>query len=88
MTWMGVPGEMRSVRVRVVSEDRPGLLAEVSNRISSEGVNIGGGRIVTSGDNRAIQTFDLMVKDRRHLDAVLKQISKIRGVLSVDRLRS
>ena len=88
VTWDGVPGELRSVRLRVVSEDRPGLLAEVSNRISTEGINIGGGRIITSGDNRAIQTFDLAVKDRKHLDAVIKQISKIRGVLTVERIRS
>ncbi len=88
VTWEGVPGEVRSVRVRVVSQDRPGLLAEVSNRISAEGINIGGGRITTSGDNRAVQTFDLAVKDRKHLDTVIKQLSKIRGVLSVERIRS
>ncbi|MFQ5514528.1 MAG: RelA/SpoT family protein [Myxococcota bacterium] len=88
VTWKGEPGELRNVRVRLVSEDRPGLLAEVTNRISGQGVNIGGGSIVTKGDNRAIQTFDLAVKDRKHLDTVMRQISKIRGVLSVERLRS
>jgi GTP pyrophosphokinase len=88
VTWEGVPGELHSVKVRVVSEDRPGLLAEVSNRISEQGINIGGGRISTSGDNRAVQTFDLAVKDRKHLDTVMKQISKIRGVLTVERIRA
>ncbi len=88
VTWEGVPGELHSVKVRVVSEDRPGLLAEVSNRISEQGINIGGGRISTSGDNRAVQTFDLAVKDRKHLDTVMKQISKIRGVLTVERVRA
>jgi len=88
VTWGGVPGEVRNVRVRVISEDRPGLLAEVSNRISAEGINIGGGRITTSGENRAVQTFDLAVKDRKHLDTVIKQLSKIRGVLSVERIRA
>jgi guanosine-3',5'-bis(diphosphate) 3'-pyrophosphohydrolase len=88
VTWAGVPGELHSVKVRVVSEDRPGLLAEVSNRISEQGINIGGGRISTSGDNRAVQTFDLAVKDRKHLDTVMKQISKIRGVLTVQRVRA
>ena len=88
VTWEGVPGEVRNVRVRVISEDRPGLLAEVTNRISAEGINIGGGRITTSGENRAVQTFDLAVKDRKHLDTVIKQLSKIRGVLSVERIRA
>ncbi len=88
VTWKGEPGELRTVKIRLVSEDRPGLLADVTNKISAEGINIGAGRIHTSGDNRAIQTFDLAVKDRKHLDAVMKQISKIKGVLSIERLRS
>jgi len=88
VTWEGAPGEVRNVKVRVVSEDRPGLLAEVSNRISAEGINIGGARITTSGENRAVQTFDLAVKDRKALDSVIKKMSKIRGVLSVERIRS
>jgi GTP pyrophosphokinase len=87
VTWKGEPGELRSVRVRLVSEDRPGLLAEVTNKISAQGINIGGGKIVTHGDNRATQTFDLSVRDRKHLDTIIKQISKIKGVLSVERLR-
>jgi guanosine-3',5'-bis(diphosphate) 3'-pyrophosphohydrolase len=78
----------RPVQVRVVSENRPGLLAAVSNRISAEGINIEGGKITTSGDNRAVQTFDLSIADRRHLDTILKQLSKIKGVLTVERVRS
>jgi GTP pyrophosphokinase len=88
VTWKGDPGELRSVRVRLVSEDRPGLLAEVTNKISARGINIGAGRIITHGDNRAVQTFELAIKDRKDLDTVIRQISKIKGVLSVERLRS
>ncbi len=87
VTWESAPGEMRSVKVRVVSEDRPGLLAAVSNKISAEGVNIDSGQISTSEDGRAIQLFELSVKDRKHLEGVLRQIAKIRGVLTVERVR-
>jgi GTP pyrophosphokinase len=87
VTWESAPGEMRSVKVRVVSEDRPGLLAAVSNKISAEGVNIDSGQISTSDDGRAIQLFELEVKDKKHLDGVLRQIAKIRGVLTVERVR-
>ena len=86
--WEGEPETVRTVKVRVVSEDRPGLLAAISNRISAEGINIGGGQITTSGNNRAVQTFELSVKNRRELDAVIVQLSKIRGVLSVERVRA
>jgi GTP pyrophosphokinase len=71
-----------------VSEDRPGLLAAVSNKISAEGVNIDSGQISTSDDGRAIQLFELSVKDRKHLEGVLRQIAKIRGVLTVERVRA
>ena len=87
VTWESAPGELRSVKVRVVSEDRPGLLAAVSNKISAEGVNIDSGQISTSDDGRAIQLFELEVKDRKHLEGVLRQIAKIRGVLTVERVR-
>ncbi|MFQ5947184.1 MAG: ACT domain-containing protein, partial [Anaerolineae bacterium] len=88
VAWEGEPGNLHRVKLRVVSEDRPGLLAAIANKISGEGINIQGGQIHTGGRNRAMQTFELAVKDRKHLDAVITQISKIRGVLSVERLRS
>ncbi len=88
VTWDSAPGEMHRVKVRVVSEDRPGLLAAVSNKISAEGVNIDSAQITTSDDRRAIQLFELSVKDRKHLEGVLRQIAKIRGVLTVERVRA
>jgi GTP pyrophosphokinase len=88
VTWESAPGEMHRVKVRVVSEDRPGLLAAVSNKISAEGVNIDSAQITTSDDRRAIQLFELSVKDRKHLEGVLRQIVKIRGVLTVERVRA
>jgi GTP pyrophosphokinase len=87
-TWDADGNEARSVKVRVVSEDRPGLLAAVSKQISAEGVNIEAGRIFQSAEGRAVQTFELAVRDRKHLDAVMRQIAKIRGVLSVERVRA
>ncbi len=86
--WEGEPDTVRRVKVRVVSEDRPGLLAAVSNKISDQGVNIDAGQITTSGNNRAVQTFELSIKNRRELDSVIKQLTKIRGVLSVERVRA
>ncbi|MEE8557026.1 MAG: TGS domain-containing protein, partial [Myxococcota bacterium] len=87
VTWERSSDEARLVRVRVVSEDRPGILAEISKRISAEGINIQGARISTSAKNRALQSFDLGVRDSKHLRAMVKQISKIKGVLSVERVR-
>jgi guanosine-3',5'-bis(diphosphate) 3'-pyrophosphohydrolase len=88
VTWEDAPGEVVRVKVRVVSEDRQGLLAAVTNKISAEGVNIDSAQIYTSDDKRAIQVFELQVKNRKHLEGVLRQIAKIRGVVTVERVRS
>jgi len=78
----------RKVRVKVTSRDEPGLLAKITKTISSAGVNIGAARIVTHADRTATQSFDLWVHDVRTLNAVMKEIGRIKGVHRVERMRS
>ena len=75
------------IRVRVVSLDRPGLLAKVTKTISAAGINIGAANVTTSPDLKALHTFDLWVSDVATLNAVMREIGRIKGVLSVERLR-
>ncbi len=85
--WDSDPAVPRRIRVRVQSTDQPGLLAKVTKTISAAGINIGAAKITTSPDQRADQTYDLWVTDVRTLNAVMKQIQKVKGVYSVQRLR-
>ncbi len=78
----------RKVRVKVTSRDEPGLLAKITKTISSAGVNIGAARIVTHTDRTATQSFDLWVHDAKTLQAVMKEIGRIKGVHRVERMRS
>jgi GTP diphosphokinase / guanosine-3',5'-bis(diphosphate) 3'-diphosphatase len=78
----------RKVRVRVTSRDEPGLLAKITKTISSAGVNIGAARILTHSDRTATQSFDLWVNDAKTLQAVMKEIGRIKGVHRVERLRA
>jgi GTP pyrophosphokinase len=78
----------RQIKVRVVSIDQPGVLARITKSISSAGVNIAGARVATSDDQTAIHDFDLWVTDLRSLTAVMKEIERVRGVLSVERVRA
>ncbi|MGH7287339.1 MAG: RelA/SpoT family protein [Myxococcota bacterium] len=78
----------RKVRIRVTSRDEPGLLAKITKTISSAGVNIGAARIATHADRTATQSFDLWVTDVKTLNAVMKEIGRIKGVHSVERVRS
>jgi GTP pyrophosphokinase len=77
----------RQIKVRVVSVDRPGVLARITKSIAATGVNIGGARVATSDDKTAIHDFDLWVTDLRSLTTVMKEIERVRGVQSVERVR-
>ena len=77
----------RRVRMRVHSVDQPGLLAKVTKTISAAGINIGAARVTTSQGRKAIQTFDLWVNDVGTLNSIMKEIGRIRGVSSVERVR-
>ncbi len=76
------------IRMRVHSMDRPGLLAKVTNTISNAGINIGAARVTTTEDQKAVQTFDLFVNDVDTLNAVMREIGRIKGVMTVERLRT
>jgi GTP pyrophosphokinase len=78
----------RRIRMRVRSRDVPGLLAKVTKTISARGVNIGAARVTTSAEGLAEQTFDVWVTDVGTLNSVMKEIGKIKGVMSVERVRS
>jgi GTP pyrophosphokinase len=78
----------RQIHVRVVSVDQPGVLARITKSISGAGVNIGAAQITTSDDQTAIHEFDLWVTDLRSLTALMKEIGKVRGVLTVERVRA
>jgi len=75
-------------RVRVLSVDQPGLLAKVTKTISNVGINIGAARVTTTADQRAIQTFDLWVNDADTLAGIIKELGRIKGVHSVERIRT
>jgi guanosine-3',5'-bis(diphosphate) 3'-pyrophosphohydrolase len=85
--WEDVADQPRSIRMRVVSRDQPGILAKISKSISAAGVNIGEARIVTDRDRQAVLSFQLWVDKVQTLNSLMKEIEKVRGVLSVERVR-
>jgi guanosine-3',5'-bis(diphosphate) 3'-pyrophosphohydrolase len=76
-----------SVRIRVVCNDRKGMLAEISSSLSSAEVNILRADVVTTEDKKAICNFELEVRDVQHLQSAFRALAKIKDVLRVDRVR-
>jgi guanosine-3',5'-bis(diphosphate) 3'-pyrophosphohydrolase len=75
------------VRIRIYSEDKKGLLGEISNSISSNGADIKNARVDTTEDKKAISTFEVEIRDLNHLNKVIRALGKIKGVRQVERMR-
>ncbi len=74
------------VRIRIISSDRKGLLADISSSLTSNQANIVNAQVTTKED-RAIGTFQIEIRDLKHLQQVTRSLEKIKGVLQVKRLR-
>jgi len=85
--WQEDPGQLRRTRIRVVSKDRPGVLAEISRLISAAGINIGSAKTRSDAGSPAVLDFELWVAGIDELGSVLKQIEKVKGVQSAERSR-
>jgi GTP diphosphokinase / guanosine-3',5'-bis(diphosphate) 3'-diphosphatase len=73
------------VRLRIITEDRPGMIAAISSIISDTGANI---RSFESGgeDIRARIEVALDVRDRKQLEHILAGIKRIPGVFDIERV--
>jgi GTP pyrophosphokinase len=75
----------RPVSLRVISSDRPGILAAISQTISEAGLNISMASCRTTPGERAVNDFEVTIADLKELNAVMRSIERIDGVQSVQR---
>jgi guanosine-3',5'-bis(diphosphate) 3'-pyrophosphohydrolase len=76
----------RPVSLRVVTNDRPGILAQISRIFSEAGMNISQAscRTTTPGE-RAVNEFEVTVGDLKQLTSVIRSIERLDGVQTVQR---
>ncbi len=77
---------VRPVGLRVLTSDRPGILATISQAFTDNGVNISQANCKVTGEDRAVNTFEVLIKDADQLRKVVGQIKGLRGVIGVERL--
>ena len=83
--WTSTTESKFPVRLLIVTEDRPGMLAEVTAAISEADSNIR--TLETAGDSlHARIELSLEIGDRKQLERILANIKKISGVFDVQRL--
>jgi GTP pyrophosphokinase len=75
------------VGIRVVTVDRPGMLAKISSAIALCEVNIREATVTTTEEQRAFLNFVIDINDLNHLLQVMKTIRQVKGVISVERLK-
>ena len=83
--WAGQTQATFPVRLRILTEDRPGMLASITTVISDNGANI---RTFESGgqDLRARIEVALDVQDRKQLERILSGVKRIPGVFDIERV--
>ena len=70
-----------------MSDDRPGMLATISQTFNGAGANILNANCRARKDGRAINTFTVAVRDAGQLRAIMKNIEALSGIHSVERLQ-
>jgi guanosine-3',5'-bis(diphosphate) 3'-pyrophosphohydrolase len=87
--WDSENSVRRAIAIRVMARDEPGILAKITNTISAAGINIGSAKIATNETTgkAAELVFELWVEDVKTLAGVMREIRKVKGVRSVERVR-
>lgn len=85
-SWALDGGSVVPVKLKIETEDKPGLLAEISGAIAKEGVNVEKAQVTTSIDKKARLNFIIDVKDVEQLERVKRSIRRIPGVVWADRV--
>ncbi len=80
--------EIQSVRLMVMTENRTGMLAGITNAIADIKTGIRDASANVSRDDRGFIEVTVEVFDKRHLDRVISAIEGVEGVLSVERMNA
>ena len=85
VTWAGEKKASYAIELEVVTEDRPGLLADVTQAIAGEGSNIR--RIEARAEDlrEAFVTVSLETSDLKQLEKIVSRIRAVNGVRDVVR---
>jgi len=87
VTWEPNKNYTYPVKLKIIGDDRKGLLSDISSTMASNKVNIVGAHAMTNQDKTASGIYEVEVGNMSKLQKVIKSIQKIKGVKSVERIR-
>ena len=86
VSWDQHVSESYPVKIRVISQDRMGLLADLVGNISKLGANILTAKTETQENRMVDSFFTIGVEDTAHLDRIMAAVKKIKHVQEVKRV--
>jgi len=84
--WSQEVSEVYPVNIRIISQDRVGLLADVASNISKFGANILNASSEIRDNKMVDSFFTIGVEDISHLDKILSAVRKVKRVQDVKRV--
>ena len=84
--WNQEVTETYPVKIRIISQDRVGLLADVVGNISKFGANILNAKTETRENKMVDSFFTIGVEDTNHLEKILSAVKKVKHVQEVKRV--
>ncbi|TLM67918.1 MAG: bifunctional (p)ppGpp synthetase/guanosine-3',5'-bis(diphosphate) 3'-pyrophosphohydrolase [Deltaproteobacteria bacterium] len=87
VSWDLAQKASHAVKIRIYCTDIKGILAAMTAAITKCEANIARASAYSTGDGRAVNTFELNVSDVTHLNRVIDAIRKVKGVQRVERIR-
>jgi GTP pyrophosphokinase len=88
VTWGEFKAGAHAVKIAVLTQDKPGILASVSSSISAAEANISHAEVTTNADKQASLNFTIEITDVEHLNRIIKSIASVDGVLEVKRVKA
>ena len=85
VAWAGEKGAFYAIELDVVTDDRPGLLADLTQAIAGEGSNIRRIEARSAEDRKGYVSVSLETSDLKHLEKIVSRLKAVSGVREVIR---
>lgn len=85
VTWVSDSQMVRPISITVITDDREGMLTDLSSVFARMSINISEANCRGLGDGQAINTFKCGVVDLEQLKVVLRKLGSLKGVHRVER---
>lgn len=76
------------VKLKISSEDKKGVLQELTAIFSSSNANILNANVTTHPDKTATSVFELEIRHVSQLQKIIKSVQKIKAIKAVERMKS